>query len=358
MSQEGIKSVAPMDEVLRIDNLPFKITIAMMLKITQIAIRLGSYNDAQKHFFENDGIRLSDDQIRKVVNYIGEIVYQEDCRLAEEAMCSYNPSSAVANRGGDGQETLYIEADGAMVNTRDGLECGAGWRENKLGMVFNSKHIEHYVDQNGRSQHRISRREYINFLGPASEFQKHLLALAIRNGCLSASNVVIISDGAIWIKRMRTELFPYSIHILDLYHLKENVGNYAKYIFNNIECKYHPWADKVCCMLEEGKWKDVLSLDDVIRHKDKTPDGVVNLYSYIYNNRDSIDYPRYKSKGLFVGSGAIESGNKNVVQARLKLPGMRWKVDNARRILALRAKDKSNLWDTKVSEIIHQKMDP
>ena len=38
---------------------------------------------------------------------------------------------------------------------------------------------------------------------------------------------------------------------------------------------------------------------------------------------DKIDYPEYMAQGYFVGSGAMESANKVLVQRRLKQAGMK-----------------------------------
>ena len=83
---------------------------------------------------------------------------------------------------------------------------------------------------------------------------------------------------------------------------------------------------------------------------EKLPAGVVNLKSYITNKRDKINYSHYRESGWFVGSGAIESANKLIVQRRLKQAGMRWSVDGAQSLLTLRAKVESNLWHTVVSD--------
>ena len=40
----------------------------------------------------------------------------------------------------------------------------------------------------------------------------------------------------------------------------------------------------------------------------------------------------------------IESGNKLVIQKRMKLSGMRWSVDGGQYMAALRAKHQSDLW--------------
>ena len=55
------------------------------------------------------------------------------------------------------------------------------------------------------------------------------------------------------------------------------------------------------------------------------------------------------------GSGAIESSNKTVVQLRLKQAGMRWSVDGANKILALRCYAESGKWD-EIEKIVVDKL--
>ena len=123
----------------------------------------------------------------------------------------------------------------------------------------------------------------------------------------------------------------------------ENIYDYAKAIFKNDEVKYKPWAESLIKQFKNGNKYDVLqelkSLDN-----NKTPKGTVNLYQYVTNNLNRIDYKEYIEKGYYVGSGAIESGNKVVLQKRLKLAGMRWDEDTAQNLLSLRAKYESDLW--------------
>ncbi|MBO4335812.1 MAG: hypothetical protein J5846_08270, partial [Desulfovibrio sp.] len=88
-------------------------------------------------------------------------------------------------------------------------------------------------------------------------------------------------------------------------------------------------------------------------YKDKkVPEGIVNLHTYLVNNRDNIDYPAYRAKGYFVGSGAIEGANKSVIQARMKLVGMRWNITTAQYVASLRAKERSGLWHTVMCRLL------
>ena len=49
-----------------------------------------------------------------------------------------------------------------------------------------------------------------------------------------------------------------------------------------------------------------------------------------------MKYDEYLRLGYGIGSGAVESAHKQVVQARLRQAGMRWSEAGARRLLALR----------------------
>jgi hypothetical protein len=104
----------------------------------------------------------------------------------------------------------------------------------------------------------------------------------------------------------------------------------------------------MCTLLKASKWNEVL-FD--LKQREQPPSCPVDLYGYISNNIDSIDYDRYIECGYFtclpdrrVGSGAIESGNKSVLHQRLKQAGMRWNVQSAQHLLTLRTKYKSGLW--------------
>jgi hypothetical protein len=58
------------------------------------------------------------------------------------------------------------------------------------------------------------------------------------------------------------------------------------------------------------------SVDDV-----KLPSGVPNLKKYIINNKERIKYQEFIEKGYLIGSCAVESGHKGILQQRLKQAG-------------------------------------
>lgn len=349
----NVKTIIPLDIVLGIPNLPFKVSIGMMLEIAYWAVKLSSYQDAENYFLRTKNISISNDTIREIVNYVGAIVYEADCYEAENARKRLESCTLNAQYNKEG--VLYLMTDGAALNTRTKNCDGSTWKENKLAVAFSDDNIFFWKNKKGERQHKIGKREYITLIGNVQDFKYHIFALAQRNGYGKFKNTVLISDGAAWIRNLKEELFPDAQQILDLFHLKENTYEFAKDIFNNDERQYMPWAENICSQLEEGKWKNVLEKLKPYRGRTAKP-GCVNLYTYITNNKDNIDYPAYKAKGWFVGSGAIESGNKIVLQNRLKLPGMRWNVSTAQYVLSLKAKLESGLWDSYVIPLVAKKM--
>ena len=241
--------------------------------------------------------------------------------------------------------TLYILMDGAAVNTRIQDENGSTWRENKLVMAFTKKDMLKL----SKDTNIITKKEYSSYIGSSENFKKFVLDVAIRAGANKIKKIIILSDGATWIRNMCKELFPDAIQILDKFHLAENIFEYAKYLYKNEESEYTKWAKIMIDEIDKGNVEIALKMIPEI--KGKLPKGVVNLKGYIINNIDKINYKKYKDEGLFVGSGAIESGNKTVVQRRLKQAEMRWSVEGAQKILSLRAKWESKLWE-EVTDLI------
>ena len=58
-----------------------------------------------------------------------------------------------------------------------------------------------------------------------------------------------------------------------------------------------------------------------------------------------MQYHIFKQKGLQIGSGAIESAHKDVLQQRLKLSGQRWTKQGLQQMAQLRVVYKSDKWN-------------
>jgi hypothetical protein len=280
------------------------------------------------------GMEVSKETVRAVTEKIGQMVFEADTKAAEQALQNQHEIEYAFEKA---KGIIYIMTDGAAVNTRIRDENGSTWRENKTVIAFSNRDM--IKRKNGGNI--IVNKEYAAYIGKAETFRGHVLTTAINAGYGKTKHVVIIGDGAAWIRNMGNELFPDATQILDLYHLKENIYTYAKHKFAQNEKLYVPWAESFIDKVEKGKISEALNL---LPKAEKLPTGIPNLHAYINNNIGRIDYPKYKEMGYFVGSGAVESANKVILQRRLKQSGMRWSVKGAQFLLSLRAKVESNRW--------------
>jgi hypothetical protein len=341
---EGPKEVVPLDEYLGIDKLPFKMTRQMMIEVAFWGQNQTSFKMAERILQKIYGVSITDDLIRKVTYYVGKVVYEEDLRRAQDIY--KNMKDIPYERDIPG--VLYIMTEGAAINTRIKDDEGSTWRENKLGLVFSSKDLK--LRKDGET-HDILKKEYVSYIGSVNEFKKFLIECAVRNGYGRYTQVVIIGDGATWIRNMCLELFPDAIQILDFFHLKENLYVFAKHLYPNNVTEYTKWAETIAGLLRKSKTAQALNMLE--EYKDtKLPPGIVNPYIYLLNNKDKVDYELYRQNGWFIGSGSVESGNKTVLQKRCKQAGQSWDVVNAQYLLTLKAKEESDLWEQHVSKYI------
>ena len=58
-----------------------------------------------------------------------------------------------------------------------------------------------------------------------------------------------------------------------------------------------------------------------------------------------MNYPDYIEKNLLIGSGAIESAHRTVLQKRLKQSGQRWSEKGLTNMIKLRSASMSGYWN-------------
>jgi hypothetical protein len=382
LDEFGKKTVCPVDDALGISDIPFKITRKAMSAIAREATKARSYSDAALELKIKFGEPISISTVERVTNYVGALMLQVQSKQMENAK-KLSESRKIDARTIRKQrdDVLYIETDGAMIHVRDKEHVGMtneeirsnvkcmkhepGWTESKHAICFHARDVRYcFEDQDGTRhsgrlddilqlqgtdakviRHKIEKRDCIGYIGKSDQFQYHLLALAERNDWVRCSKVVILSDGAAWIKTAKQTVFNRKnvIQILDLFHAKENAGKFANEVRYTAKQRKQ-YADHLCDLIEQGKVDDLLKELETYKDRKMNP-GVPNLYTYVVNNKDNMDYPKYKKEGLFVGSGAMESANIYMMQNRMKLQGMRWNVETGRYMLCLKSYHESHAWE-------------
>ena len=304
--------------------------------------RLGakeSFAEVAKDLRELAGVQLSRKDAERVAEGVGEDMEQRDAlerqriRLAEPPAPEDTPKTI---------PTLYIEYDGTGVPmTKDEVKGRKGkqkdgtakTREAKLGCVF----TQTAFDEKGRPIRDPASTTFTGAIETAAQFSHRIYAEAVRRGLYQAKRVVVLSDGAEWIKGIAQTNFPMATHIIDLYHAREHLVKLCRLLFDRDLKRLNRYKDRWWDDLDEGNIEKLVEEAQAFLPKDQSAAKETRReINYFDKNKTRMRYAQFKAEGFFVGSGVIEAGCKSIVGDRLKKSGMEWTVRGANDIIALR----------------------
>ncbi len=166
----------------------------------------------------------------------------------------------------------------------------------------------------------------------------------------AADRILWIADGARWIWNRITELtkdFAFEsgkiVELIDFYHAAERLAKVVALPKRWSAKKRKRWFHRQRRDLRAGHAQRVISaIKELCRGRGSTK--VKEHLHYFQKNQERFDYASASSAHLPIGSGAIESAIRRVVNLRLKSPGTFWLPKNAEAILLLRAYFKAGRW--------------
>lgn len=225
-------------------------------------------------------------------------------------------------------EKMQISADGAMVPLRHGI-----WAEVRtlvVGEVHSRK------PKNGEREVHTRNLSYFSRKVSAQEFQRLALVEFQRRGVENAQAVAAVMDGADWEQGLVDFHCPQALRILDFAHAAEHLNAIGEFLHGEHTPESQAWLkDQAQRLKHEGPNQLLLELAELQRQQPQAELLSSNL-AYLQKRKEQMQYPRFQGLGWPIGSGAVESGNKLVVQARLKGAGMHWDEKNVNPMLAIR----------------------
>ena len=169
---------------------------------------------------------------------------------------------------------------------------------------------------------------------------------SLRLGYNDQTKMHCVGDGAFWIREQVERVFGVKgNYLVDFFHLSEYLSA-ASEKCDTEEAK--KWLKERQKEMKEGRIEEVL---EILRKYEQTVDlkeengPVKKCLRYIENRPGQFKYKEAIAKELPIGSGEIESGNRSVVQKRLKIPGVWWKLETAESMLALRCMRMNGGWE-------------
>ncbi len=246
---------------------------------------------------------------------------------------------------------LYIAMDGTGVPVvpretqgRRGKDATgkAKTREAKIGCVF----TQTKQDEQGYPIRDEDSTTYVGAIESAEVFGSRIYAEAVRRGLRQAQKVVVLGDGGPWIWGIAAQCFPWATETVDLYHAREHLANLGKLVYGPTSTEAKQWASARSEQLDDGDVEAVVTSMKRLRPRQNNAGKEVRkAINYFQTNKERMRYAKFRQQGLFVGSGVVEAGCKIVVGLRLKQSGMRWTVNHANAIIALRCCQLSRRWE-------------
>jgi len=292
-----------------------------MQELMVYAGHLDCYGRSEEILEKFTSVQVNPSQVYRVTDHVSESLKGEDLKIER----TLQPLSK--------EDVLYVEIDGSMIPTRKNEEP---WKEVKLGRLF--RDVDCFNPNTDVSYLQDS--QYVGHFGTSTDFCKKLHGLIDAYGDLK-DRLVFINDGATWIREWITDNYPLATSVLDFYHAMEYLYEFAEKAFSDIAEK-KKWCEHQKDLLIASDVETVLANILSLHAKEEATKKITNYYQ---NNKERMRYKQYKNIGCgIIGSGAIESAHRTVIQRRMKLSGQRWGIKGAKNMLRLRVIAMNKQW--------------
>lgn len=329
----------PKDRAMGVDSTAVSPGVVRM--IGQSAAR-ESFAQSQLLLHELAGGRVSVRQAERSAERLGAQISDFERRGTEPE----SPAAATMYLGVDGTGVPMVrsETEGVRGKQADG---GARTREMKVAAAWSCDRF----DEHGHARTDADSVTCTAAIESASTadldrepapFVKRVEREALRRGFYDADTQVVLGDGAQWIWRCFSELFPDAVQILDICHAKERVWDLSKVIYGKDTDTGKQWAEKCVEILRAGEIDRLIAILKPFSPKHEEAAAAVGCFD---RNRKRMRYAEFRDKKLCISSAVVEAGCKNVIGARVKRGGMFWTEAGANKIAALRASVISNRFD-------------
>ena len=252
-----------------------------------------------------------------------------------------------------GVPVLIAEMDGSMVPVVETAAPGAGeapqdrrktrqlsWKEARLCLVQNPSSVTPIFGAT---------------MGSVEEAGERLWECALAAGAGNQTKIHGLGDAAPWIIDQVEERFgTLATYLIDFSHLSDYLAAAAEVVAGKNK---DAWRKEKQDGLKANRWPEVVGSLQPFVEAASVPDSeapVRACYRYLVNHSNYLDYQGARAAGLPIGSGAIESAHRYVMQSRLKIAGAGWKVENLEKMLALRVLRANGGWDDYWREVLDE----
>jgi len=300
--------------------------------------------DEAKNMLKNRGYDLDVKTIRNIIKR-----YAVRARLSQEGDQEEIFLDAKDITG----QRIVVSTDGGRIRIRKnklGKKTKKGrsryhtdWKEPKLLIIY-------VVNEQGRLDKKFCPFIDGTLNGPDEIFGLIAYYLKKLNITL-ADKVLFVADGARWIWDRVNKLMlslglkaEQIIELLDFYHAVEHLYSLAKLIKSWSEKERERWVKKQKDNFRKGKLAVVLESIRLLCKETRNKELRRECDYFLVRNKSRLEYTTIANLNLPIGSGAMESSIRRIVNLRLKGPGIFWREDTAGEMLLLRSYYKAGRW--------------
>jgi hypothetical protein len=249
-----------------------------------------------------------------------------------------------------GADKLQISADGAMVPLLHGE-----WGEARTLVIGE---VQPVVEEKGKAVVHTRNLSYFSRKVPAEEFERLALVEIHRRGVENAREVAAIQDGAEWEQGFVDYHCPKAVRILDFPHAGEHINQVGQFLYGEGTPQARQWLEERLHRLKENGPEELLEELCALDQQHPQAEQVSGNLTYLQKRQAQMQYPLFQAQGWPIGSGIVESGNKLVVEARLKGSGMHWADTHVDPMLAIRNILCSDRWKMEWPKIANRLRHP
>jgi hypothetical protein len=235
-----------------------------------------------------------------------------------------------------GPAQQFLSVDGAMVPL-----VGGEWAEVKTLVIGE---VQPAVIEKGEPVVHTTQLSYFSRLSDAETFQRLALVETQRRGVETAQAVAAVTDGAEWIQKFVDQHRHDAVRILDFPHAAEHLNAVGQAVFGEGTPAAQAWLAAQLHGLKHAGPSAVLTAVQALVSQHPEQTELASQLAYLKKRAAHMRYPEFQAAGWPIGAGAVESGNKLVVEARLKGSGMHWARSHVNALLALRNIVCSDRW--------------
>lgn len=288
-----------------------------------------SFSKASERIQEHYGFKLP-------VSTVAQVARKQAAKIAKNQLKQHRSANVLPAHSE--VDDVIAEADGSFIRIVSTRSRAADSRKTRTVQYREAR----LCAATAKGSQRIYYGATFDSVETVSQLWSQTAKLA---GMSLESTVHVVCDGASWIDTQRTVAFGKQGKLLiDLYHVMEYLSDASE------SCSDNPkrWLHLQKKRLKTGHHARVIAeLENHLEPSDQAEETspVLRAWRYLNNRREHLAYDKALEKDLPLGSGLIESGNKHVLQSRLKIPGASWATETAENFAQVRAMRANQHWN-------------